>query len=69
VSVHHNHDADDIAAWSAGIDAKENVRQGLIDLRNALLKADQPAWDYIVLLSHAIWWLAPSDPPKEPDNA
>lgn len=39
------------------LDTKENVRQGLIAWRDAAMKSDEPSWDNIVLLSHAIGWL------------
>lgn len=39
-----------------GIDSRESVREGLIELRNAMLTI--PRWDETLLLSHAIWWLA-----------
>jgi len=39
-----------------GIDKREVVREGLIELRNAMLTI--PRFDETLLLSHAIWWLS-----------
>lgn len=45
------------AGYLMGVETKESVRQGLIELRDALLKSPEPRWEYITLMSHAIWWL------------
>src|SRR5882724_4746102 len=39
-----------------GIDKKSVVREGLVELRNAMLTI--PRFDETLLLSHAIWWLS-----------
>jgi len=40
------------------VDDKPIVRKGLIEWRTDLMKEPNPDWDHVVLLSHAIWWLA-----------
>jgi len=44
-----------------GIDRREVVREGLVELRNAMLTI--PRFDETLLLSHAIWWLSDHDVP------
>jgi hypothetical protein len=45
-------------AKQAGIDSRADVRQALIDWRDAAMANPNPSWDGIALLTHAIWWLA-----------
>lgn len=51
--------ATDEQAAERGISPRAEVRQGLIDLRDAMLTI--PRFDEAVLLSHAVWWLAPEE--------
>lgn len=46
----------DAEANAHGIDNRETVRIGLIELRDAMLTI--PRFDEALLLSHAIWWLS-----------
>lgn len=43
-------------AANSGIDSKEIVRDGLIELRDAMLTISR--FHESMLLTHAIWWLA-----------
>lgn len=53
--------ASDAEAAAAGIDALNSIRQDLIDLRSSAMTVNPPPWHHILLLSHAIWWLAAAE--------
>lgn len=48
----------DAEANASGIETRENIRAALIELRGQ--KLDTAEFGEAVLLSHAIWWLAPA---------
>src|SRR6266496_5360471 len=48
--------ATDQEANRHGVEAKETVRRGLIEVRDSMLSIQR--WNETVLLSHAVWWLA-----------
>ena len=43
-------------ARASGIDPAEDIRQELVRLRDEAI--NQAAFDWVVILTHAIWWLA-----------
>jgi hypothetical protein len=56
-------DSTDDQALSEGIDRRSIVRDGLIQLRNAEMANAQ--WVNVMLLTHAIWWLADDRAPDD----